>query len=92
MGEGQFRVADGALSQLNEIDNAATAALDAGDEATFRAQLGELHAAVRAGGTPLDAADLSPSDLIVPPVDLSLDEGRELFSGDGQIRDQAVAG
>src|SRR5262249_24978390 len=35
MGEGQFRVDDERLEQLNELDNAAVAALDAGDEDGF---------------------------------------------------------
>ena len=86
MGEGQFRLDDAVTSRLNEIDNAAVAALERSDEAGFRARLEELAAAVRAGER-LDDADLSPSDLIVPPEDLSLEEARELFSGDGLIPD-----
>jgi len=42
---------------------------------------------VRDTGERLDDADLAPSDLIVPPDDLSLDEARELFAGDGLIPD-----
>jgi hypothetical protein len=87
MGEGQLRVDDSELERLNELDNAAAAALQVGDEAGFRTRLEELHAAVREAGEPLDLADLSASDVIVPPVDLSLDEARELFSGDGLIPD-----
>ena len=87
MGEGQFRVADGNLARLDELDNAAVAALEAGDEETFRARLGELWQAVRDEGERLDDADLSASDVIVPPDDLSLEEARELFSGEGLIPD-----
>jgi hypothetical protein len=87
MGEGQLRVDDSHIEQLNEIDNAAAAALQVGDEAAFRDRLEELYAAVREVGQPLDESDLSPSDLIVPPIDLSLEEARELFAGDGLIPD-----
>ncbi|HET7044018.1 MAG TPA: hypothetical protein VFI37_04135, partial [Gaiellaceae bacterium] len=80
MGEGQFRVADGNLARLDELDNAAVAALEAGDEETFRARLGELWQAVLDEGERLVDADLSASDVIVPPDDLSLEEARELFS------------
>lgn len=90
MGEGQFRVADGNLARLDELDNAAVAALEAGDEETFRARLGELWQAVRDEGERLDDADLSASDVIVPPDDLSLEEARELFSGEGLIPDLPV--
>ena len=87
MGEGQLRVDDAEVERLNEIDNAAAAALQVGDEAAFRERLEELHAAVREVGQPLEASDLSASDLIVPPVDLSLEEARELFAGEGLIPD-----
>jgi hypothetical protein len=87
MGEGQFRVDESDVDELNGIDNAAAAALEVGDEAGFRLRLEELHEKVRGIGEPLELADLSASDLIVPPVDLSLEEARELFSGDGLIPD-----
>ncbi len=87
MGEGQFRVADEHAARLNEIDDAAVSALERGDEAAFHEKLEELHRAVRELGEPLDLADLSGSDVIVPPSDLSLDEARELFSGEGLIPD-----
>jgi hypothetical protein len=38
-------------------------------------------------GERLDDADLSASDLMIPPADLTLEEARELFSGDGLIPD-----
>ena len=87
MGEGQFRIGEDAAGRLNEIDNAAVAALDGGDEDGFRARLEELAETVRRDGHPLEASDLSSSDLIVPPPDLSLEEARELFSGEGLIPD-----
>ena len=87
MGEGQFELDEEACARLNELDDRAIAALEAGDAETFRARLGELAQAVRDQGTPLDDADLHPSDVIVPPDDLSLDEARELFSGEGLIPD-----
>ena len=87
MGEGQFRVGDDQVAALNEIDNAAVAALEEGDEAGFRARLEELARAVREHGEPIPDDDLSSSDLIVPPLDLSLEEAHELFSGEGLIPD-----
>ena len=87
MGEGQFRLDDEAAGRLNEVDNAAVAALERNDEQEFRRLLGELAGNVRDRGRRLDDADLSPSDLIVPPDDLSLEEARELFVGEGLIPD-----
>jgi hypothetical protein len=87
MGEGQFRVEDSELGRLNELDNAAVAALEAGDEAGFSERMQELHAAVLAAGEPVDPASLSASDLIVPPADLTPAEARGLFVGEGLIPD-----
>ncbi len=87
MGDGQFRVADDEAGRLNEIDDAAVTALDQGDEAGFRKKLEELHGLVQELGEPLDLDDLSASDVIVPPSDLSLDEAREFFSGEGLVPD-----
>lgn len=87
MGEGQFQLDEAACAALNALDDAAVAALESGDEVAFREKLGELARAVRDHGTPLDDADLHPSDVIVPPDDLTLEEARELFSGEGLIPD-----
>jgi hypothetical protein len=87
MGEGQFELDEAACVRLNELDDAAGAALEADDEETFRARMRELGQAVRDQGTPLADDDLRPSDAIVPPDDLSLEEARELFSDEGLIPD-----
>jgi hypothetical protein len=90
MGEGQFELDEEAGSALNDLDNAAVLALESGDEEVFRARLRELAQAVRERGKQLDDADLHPSDVIVPPDDLSLEEARELFVGEGLIPDIPV--
>jgi hypothetical protein len=87
MGEGQYRVDDGQLAGLNELDDAAVRALEAGDEDGFRSAVEGLAARVRESGDRLPDDELAGSDLIVPPPDLSLDEARELFSGEGLIPD-----
>jgi chromosome condensin MukBEF complex kleisin-like MukF subunit len=87
MGEGQYRVSDEQATLLNELDEQASHALERGEEADLRRLLRELADAVRDNGERLDDADLSPSDGIVPPDDLSLDEARQLFEGEGLIPD-----
>ncbi len=87
MGEGQFRIDDACLARLDELDERATEALGREDEAALDARLDEMWAVVREQGEPLDDADLSPSDLIVPPSDLTLEETRALFSDQGLIPD-----
>jgi hypothetical protein len=87
MGDGQYRVDDSVAAEIGELDEQATAALEAGDEQALRDLLRRLAETVRSRGTRLDDSDLSPSDAIVPPDDLTLEEARELFSGEGLIPD-----
>jgi len=46
---------------------------------------------VKSEGEKLPDDDLHPSDAIVPPEDLSLDEARELLTGEGLIPDLPAA-
>ena len=83
--EGQYEIEDGVVGQLGELDNKAVAACDAGDEERFRATYDELLALIRAHGRALPEDELSGSDLILPPPDVSLEEAKEEFSGEGLI-------
>jgi PspA-Associated protein len=86
-GEGQYRVADDVVQELNELDDAAQAAVDAEDEPELDRKLDEMWALVRREGEPLPEDDLSPSDFVIPPSDLTLEETKRLFSAEGLIPD-----
>jgi hypothetical protein len=92
MGEGQWRVDDDLASRLNAIDDEVGRALEAGDQAAMTDALQRLAEMVRSEGSRLDDTDLSPSDAVVPPEDLTLDEAHELLEGEGLIPDLPVAG
>jgi PspA-Associated protein len=87
MGEGQWRVDDDEIAELDTLDTEAGKLLEAGDEEGLRRVLGQMADRVRSNGEQLPDADLHPSDAIVPPTDLSLDEARQLFEGEGLIPD-----
>jgi hypothetical protein len=87
--EGQYRVSDDLLDRLNELDNAAVAAVEAGDEDAFHAAFEELLQVVRTEGEALGDDDLESSDFILPPADLSFVEAGEEFSGEGLIPEPA---
>ena len=89
-GEGQYRLDDSEHDKLDELDNAVVAAVDGGDEDGFHAAFEELLAFVR-GGEHLADEDLSVSDHILPPSDLTFPEAREEFTGDGLIPDRGQA-
>ncbi|RFU83187.1 hypothetical protein DY218_29135 [Streptomyces triticagri] len=85
MGEGQVRLADSHFAELNKLDDELLAEMESGDGPGFRATLHALLDKVRELGTPLEDDALEPSELILPPVDASLEEVRELLSEDGGL-------
>lgn len=87
MGEGQFRADDDLLGRLNGLDEQAQAAADAGNEPELDRILDEMWQLVQAEGERLADDDLSTSDVVIPPSDLTLEETQRLFSEDGLIPD-----
>jgi hypothetical protein len=85
--EGQYRLPDGDADRLNELDNDAVAAVEAGDEDRFHEVFEQMLDLVRSEGRPLAVEDLEESDLILPPPDLTFVEAGEHFTGDGLIPD-----
>ena len=87
MGEGQFRAGDELLARLDELDDKAKAAADAGDEPELDRILDEMWTLVQSEGERLADDDLSPSDVLIPPSDLTLEETKQLFSDQALIPD-----
>jgi len=85
--EDQYRLPDADAERLNELDNAAVAAVDAGDEDRFHAVFEEMLQLVRRDGHKLDGDELEESDVILPPPDLTFSEAAHEFTGDGLIPD-----
>ena len=87
MGEGQFVVDDKALKKLNDIDNSLVQLVsnDRSDDAEFKKRLVELVSIVEQNGKQLDPKQIIQSDIILPSADLSIDEAKKLFKGDGVI-------
>ena len=87
LGEGQFRVDDSLLERLNELDAQVEKAVADGDERALWSGLQALADAVREHGVKLADDDISPSDAVIPPEDLSLEEAQELLQNEGFIPD-----
>jgi hypothetical protein len=90
-GGGQYRIDDSLLDRLNELDGQAVAALEQDDEEALDAKLDEMAELVRSEGEPLPEDDISASDIVIPPSDLTLEETRRLLSDDGLIPDLPAA-
>ncbi|MER6676874.1 PspA-associated protein PspAA [Streptomyces sp. NPDC000983] len=85
MGEGQVRLADSHLTELNKLDDELLAEMENGDGPAFRHTLQALLAKVRDLGDPLPDDALAPSDLILPSPDATLEEVQQLLTNDGLI-------
>ena len=57
-GEGQFKMPADQVDRLNELDNAAVAAVERGDEGEFHDLWGKMLELVRSGGQPVDVDEL----------------------------------
>jgi hypothetical protein len=86
-GDDQYELGDEQHPALDELDNAVVASVEARDEAGFREGFDALLAFVREHGTPLPDDDLHPSDVIVPPADLTFEEAGQNFTGEGLVPD-----
>jgi len=85
LGEGQLEVPESAVDGLNQLDAALEAAVERSDEASFRPALAALLARVREVGSPAEAGDLRPSELIIPQQDATMDEVRRMLTDEGLI-------
>ena len=85
--EAQYRLPDESADRLNDLDNEAVAAVDAGDEERFNEVFASMLELVRSEGTLLGDDELEESDVILPPPDLTFEEAGDQFTGDGLIPD-----
>jgi hypothetical protein len=83
--EGQYELTESDGEVLNELDNRAVAACEAGDEDLFQRTFNELIEFVRRNGEAVAEDTLEASDVIVPPPDVTFEEAKAEFSGEGLI-------
>ena len=81
----QYRLPDSDVDRLNELDNQAQEAVDAGDEDRFQELVGQMVELVRADGEHLGDDELVESDIILPPPDATIADWGDSFTGEGLI-------
>ncbi len=86
-GEGQFKLPDEDAERLNELDNRAVSAVEQGDETGFQELWSQMLELVSSDGNELPEDELVESDVILPPRDISFEEARGEFTGEGLIPD-----
>ena len=86
-GEGPYRLPDADAERLNELDNRAVAAVEAGDQEGFKDLWEQMLALVETDGEALPDDELVASDVILPPRDVTFAEAQGEFTGEGLIPD-----
>ena len=85
MNENQYVMPSLYFDEINEIDNKIVMCIAKGDEEGFLRNFKTLVEIVRKNGIPLDAKTLKESDLIIPPSDLTFEEAKKIFVGEGLV-------
>jgi hypothetical protein len=86
-GEGQFKLPDEDAARLNELDNRAVSAVEQGDETGFQELWSQMLEIVSSDGNGVSDEELVESDVILPPRDITFEEAKGEFTGDGLIPD-----
>jgi archaellum component FlaC len=92
LGHGQFSIDNSVLNELNEIDNGIVNLLENTEnsdsiEPEFQSKLNLLETIVKQKGAAVDSKEIVTSDIILPGKDITLEEARKVFKGEGIIKD-----
>jgi hypothetical protein len=86
LGEGQFRLDDGLVQKINKIDNRIVDHVSKGKKTEYVQDLANLISTIKELAEPVDPVEILPSDIIIPPSDLSFEEARKVFCDEGLIK------
>ena len=90
--EDQFEIPGDHYEEINDLDNAVVAAVDANDEEAYAKAFAQLIDFIHTNGRKLADDELRESEVIVPPSDTSLEEAKADFSGEGIIPESVLPG
>jgi hypothetical protein len=88
MGQGQFKIKEDIVKRINEIDDTIVQILQnesKSDDQNYRAKITEIVETITSEGQKLEDKELVESDIIVPDTDISIDEAKKVFQGQGVI-------
>ena len=83
--EGQYRLSSTILDQLNEMDDALVESIGTYNQDEFADKFTQMLDLVRNQGKKLTDNELLESDVILPYPDISVEEARRLFIGEGLV-------
>lgn len=77
--EDQYRLDETAEAEVDKLDDALFAAIEAGDQVAFSESLHTLLTYVRAHGTKVPTEEIVPSDAILPSEDVTVEDARMII-------------
>jgi len=86
LGDGQYRLDDNLVERVNKIDNRIVNHVSRGNRVEYAQDLANLISTIKELAEPLDPVEILPSDIIIPPSDLSFEEARKVFCDEGLIK------
>jgi hypothetical protein len=97
-GQGQFKVNREILDRINDIDNSIVNLLENTDtdvdvnsikvkQKELNEKVNEIINLIRTNGMPLDDKEIIQSQIMIPNQDISVDEAKKIFRGEGIIDD-----
>jgi hypothetical protein len=97
-GQGQFKVNREILDRINDIDNSIVNLLENADvnddvnsikvkQKGLNEKIIEIINLIRTNGMPLDDKEITQSQIMIPSPDISVDEAKKIFRGEGIIDD-----
>ncbi|CAJ35545.1 PspA-associated protein PspAA [Methanocella arvoryzae] len=87
LNDNQYIVPSLYYDEINALDNALVQSIAGNDRDAFRICYDRMIELVKKNGVPMDPYTVKESDLILPPPDMTFEEARKLFVGEGLIPD-----
>ncbi len=92
LGYGQYAVDNNILDEINKIDNSIVKLLENEEKddyvhPEFKRQIKLLDEMITENGTIVDSKEIVQSDIVLPGKDITLEEARKVFKGEGIIKD-----
>jgi hypothetical protein len=100
-GEGQYKIDSNLRNQIDEIDNSIVEIIEKMDptnssqgsnqnqnQAILREKMDQIVNLVTSQGIQLDDKEITESDIIIPSRDISIEEAKKIFKGEGIVKDE----
>jgi hypothetical protein len=92
IGYGQYAVDDNVMHEINTVDNKIVKLLESGENddsvrAEFERHLKVLNIIVEEKGNAIESKEIVQSDVAIPGHDITIEEARKLFKGEGVVKD-----